>query len=359
MYTQHPTPTDPSSTVPVADTAIVLTGAVAQGAFAAGALDVVTRDRIAVARVVATSAGALSGTLLAAGVHAGRPSDAARTLVELWTDSASWTTALAVSPRELARRRGISTSRKLYSLLRRTIAEFLPGAGIPIELRLVVTALAGDPDVRRRDGVTSYESVRRFSGADFDTVETRGRLFTAVTAAAAFPGLYAPVEIDGVGPCLDGGATNNAPIKHALDGAIRRVIVISNTPAVAAAPPHAGIPLAEHLVNVLIHERLYRDLREARTVNDQLAVLDDLVDRAVIGGGQLAAVKEALGWACRRRLEIVEIRPAAALRGGPFTGLADRELRVEYIDEGRRAAEAALGRARDALTHAVLVSAAW
>jgi len=346
MNTQHPTPIVPS--IPRADTAIVLTGAIAQGAFAAGALDVLARERISVARIVATSAGALSGTLFAAGVHAARPADAARRLVELWTEEASWATALDVSARELARRRGISTSRKLYDLLRRTVGEFVPGAGVPIELRLIVTALGGDPEVRRREGVTSHESVQCFAGADFDAVEARARIFVAATAAAAFPGLYAPVEVGDVGACVDGGATNNAPIKHALDGAIRRVIVISNTPALGAVPPRSGIALAEHLVNILIHERLYRDLREARLVNHQLAALDELAERAVIGQGQLAAIKDALGWASRRHLEIVEIRPAAALRGGPFTGLADRGLRAEYIEEGRRAAEAALGQTDDA-----------
>jgi NTE family protein len=336
-------PSSPTTRPPRADTAIVLAGAVAQGAFAAGALEIVARRHLPIARVVATSSGALSGTLLAAGVRAGRTEDATEALVDLWTHSAHWCNAVDLSLRDLVRGRGASTSKKLHGIVRRAVEAFVPGAQQPIDLRLVVTALGGDPHARRDECATSFESIVRFADDDFDAPETRERLYTAATAAAAFPGLYAPVTVPGLGQCLDGGATNNAPIKHALEGCdLRRVVVITNTPALVATPPLQGLHLADHLAQVVTDERLYRDLRAARAVNRQLAALDQLVTQGALSPQALATVKDALRWRGRRRIELIEIRPATDLRGGAFTALADRALRTEYIAEGRRAAEEAL-----------------
>jgi len=344
-----PPPSSPIASSPSADTAIVLTGAVAQGAFAAGALDVLARQAgdHRITRIVATSAGALSATLLAAGVRSGRLHEATAALVDYWTHSATWGNALALSPRDILHRRGVSSSRKVHGIVREAIARFAPGAQQPIDLRLVVTALGGDPSPRER--ASTFESVLSFSGPDFDIAEGRERIATAATAAAAFPGLYAPVHVPGLGPCLDGGAVNNAPIAHALDGcALRRIVVISNTPSLVDAPPLRGISLVEHLAEVLIHERLYRDLRAARRRNGQLGALHQLGKTGTLAPHQLSAVRDALGWQNARRLELVEIRPAVALRGGAFTALGDRGLRSEYIAEGRRAAEQTFAALSDA-----------
>jgi NTE family protein len=221
----------------------------------------------------------------------------------------------------------------------------VPGAQNPIELHLIVTALAGNPETLERERVTGYESVLRFTGEDFDTAERREHLYKAATASAAFPGLYAPVHVTGLGECLDGGITNDAPIGHALrDCAVSRVLVIANTPAVADPPPPQGIALAEHVAEILVHERLHRDLRSARRRNRQLAALDQLGRRGRLTIPQLAAVRGALGWEATRQIEVIEIRPPIALRGSAFDALCDRALRLEYIAEGRRAAERALAR---------------
>jgi predicted acylesterase/phospholipase RssA len=325
-----------------AETAVVITGAVAQGAFAAGALEVLARERIEFGRVVATSAGALTGTLLAAGVYAGRVDEAAGALVDLWTHEAHWRNALDLSLRDVLRGRGVSTSRSLHRVLRNAVESMAPRGRHPISLQLIATALQGNPRVAHIEGRTSAEVVFGFGATDFETRDRRERIYTAATASAAFPGLYAPVHVPGVGDCIDGGIVNNAPIKRALDGGIERVIVIANTPRLTRTPPLAGRELAEHVVGTVIHERLYRDLREAVTTNNQLAVLGSLVQCGDLNSAQLDAVLDALNWRERRILRLVEIRPRSPLRGGLFKALSDRRLREEYIDEGRRAAEEAL-----------------
>ena len=99
-----------------------------------------------------------------------------------------------------------------------------------------------------------------------------GAIFDAVTASAAFPGAFRPVgiDVDGREPvaCLDGGLVNNAPIKHAIDdNDVDRVFIVTPSPALAYPEPADGhgVGLLAHLVEILVSERLYRDLREART----------------------------------------------------------------------------------------------
>jgi predicted acylesterase/phospholipase RssA len=324
------------------ETAVVITGAVAQGAFAAGALEVLARQNLPIRRVVATSAGALTGTLFAAGICAGRVEDAATALVDLWAREAHWRNALDLSLRDVWQGRGLSTTRSVHRVLRTAVDSMVTRVRQAVELDLIATALQGNPVVRRYEQRTSAEVVFRFREEDFETRRRRDRIYNAAMASAAFPGLYAPVHVPGVGDCIDGGAVNNAPIKRALAHSnIRRVIVISNTPRLVRTPPLAGAWLAEHIVGTVLHERLYRDLREAGTVNHQLRALEMMVPCG-ISAEQLAAVKTAIGWQHRRGLSLVEIRPRAPLRGGAFTALSHRRLREEYIEEGRCAAEEAL-----------------
>jgi hypothetical protein len=93
---------------------------------------------------------------------------------------------------------------------------------------------------------------------------------------------------------------------------------------------------------ILVTERLYRDLREASRVNHRLAALDELVDDGILSNASASAVRRALGFHGKRPIELIEIRPTAPLRGGAFPGLSSRAIRDEYIDAGRAAALAAL-----------------
>ena len=87
-----------------------------------------------------------------------------------------------------------------------------------VELRIIVTPLRGVRGAIGQMPATTYEEVLRFSGRDFDEPESLTRVFNATLAACAFPGVFAPVELPGLGPCIDGGALNNAPIAYGLSG---------------------------------------------------------------------------------------------------------------------------------------------
>jgi NTE family protein len=331
----------PMSTIP---TALVLSGAVAKGAFEAGAIDVIAQHGINVRRIVATSAGALNGSLLAAGIRADRAEDAARMLIDHWIQRGTWGNAVELSLRDVACGRGLSTSGKLARLLRRSVEAFVPCAQHPISLTLVVAALRGDPVVREIEGTSSYESFATFSGRDLDDADQREWLYQYATAAAAFPGLFAPVGIAELGASLDGGIVNNTPIAHALreHPEIGRVIVVTHTPSLVDAPPPRGLDLVGHVGEMLITERLYRDLREARAVNARVTALESLVERGALSPTEARAAAHALGYCGKRRVELQVIRPTTRLAGNAFSGLSNRALREQYVDAGRRAAEDAL-----------------
>src|SRR5438445_408799 len=67
------------------------------------------------------------------------------------------------------------------------------------------------------------------------------RVFVAATASAAFPVLFAPVDVPGVGPCTDGGLVNNTPILAAFgpdaDERLDAILVITPTPTLFRPPP--------------------------------------------------------------------------------------------------------------------------
>jgi hypothetical protein len=91
-----------------------------------------------------------------------------------------------------------------------------------------------------------------------------------------------------------------------------------------------------HLAEILVQERLYRDLRQAHATNLALGRLRDLVPYA----RARAAILDALGWRNRRPVEVVEIRPESALPGGAFDGFSRPALRDDYIEAGEEAARA-------------------
>lgn len=326
------------------NTAIILAGGVAKGAFEAGALEVLADANIPVATAIATSSGALNATMYAAGVRIDQAPRAARTAVELWLDEAGWRDVFDFTAMGVLAGRALSTSDKLLEMMHRYVDPLASEPGVnAVQLRIVVAPLLG---VRGQIGpqpATTFETALAFDAASYATPDGRDAIYHAAAASAAFPFVFAPVTIEGLGPCYDGGVVNDAPVKLATACGADRVLLITPYPLEFDLPEvPEGLKLLPHLADILIHERLYRDLRDAVRVNRTLAALSELHATGVLDDKQLAAVERALG--NPTGIEIVQIRPETALPGSSFSGLFDRGLRVQYVEAGRRAAEAALSR---------------
>ncbi|GEJ59027.1 patatin-like phospholipase family protein [Anaeromyxobacter diazotrophicus] len=338
--------------------AIVVGGAVAKGAFAAGALAELTRrlqrERTPIRALVGTSSGALNATMVAAGVRAGDPAGAADRLAVLWEQKVDVWHVFEPEPGSWWHGRGLSGTERIVELLASECPQRAQGSAAPeVALRLVVAPLAG---TLAAAGGTSFEHVERFAGADLDSASGRRRIFQAAAASAAFPFAFQPVPLDGAGPCVDGGLVNNTPIGEALDQdrEVEAIYVISAEPADLTLAPSAaaalgGSALLLRLVELLIDERLTRDLAEARAVNAWLAVLDRLERQGALSSAARADIVQALypgrEPGAVRPVELVEIRPPALLAGNAFKGFFRRELRRAYVEQGRAAARARLDEA--------------
>ena len=325
--------------------AVIFAGGIARGAFGAGALSVLLErvPDLDVRRVVATSSGALNGAYFARAIRSGVARTAGVELEKLWIEEGTASHAFDLSVQSLATLTAISNNARLLDLLRENVKPST--AKNPVELRMVVTSMEGDI-VRENDWVaTTFERVLRFTGETFDDCASLEPMFQAVTASAAFPVAYAPVEIDVDGHkvgCYDGGLVDNTPIGNALeDSDVTRIFVLNPYPAVFEAHPtdRHGIGLATHLADIVVSERLYRDMRAAREVNRALAALEAALDPK-----SFDAAVTALGWSRMRPVDIIDIRPPLALEGGAFSAVFSRDLREAYVRAGADAARNVLAK---------------
>jgi predicted acylesterase/phospholipase RssA len=317
--------------------ALVLPGAVSKGAYEAGAIGVLAQQDMRIDRIVATSSGALNGVAYAAGIRSGHEREMAEKLAKAWVDLGGWKDAFRFNPLSMVTGRGLSNRSGLLKMLHEVVTPCTHSKKREVELRIIVSPIDGIQGAIGKIPATTYEKVFHFSGPDFDTREGLEKIFNVTTAASAFPGLFTPVELEGLGPCLDGGTVNNAPIAYALEeGDIDHVIVPVPFPELIPAPKTAyGLGLANHLVGVLINERLYRDLRDAETVNEKVAALDELVEKGKLSAEQLEAIRKILPL---RKVRITQIRPDKTLGGTVFSGFLHKNERKKYVREGREAA---------------------
>ncbi|MGH7293602.1 MAG: patatin-like phospholipase family protein [Polyangiaceae bacterium] len=328
--------------------AFVFAGAVAKGAFTGGALSVLSmpgvkaRIGLDVRRIVGASSGALNALYFAAELRAGREAFAGSRLARIWIEQGTARQVFDVSLGNLLRGRGISSQRGLLALLREHL-RVRPGRH-PVDLRMVVTNLDGDLTHVGGALATSFEHVARFVGSDLDAAEGLDRAARTAAASAALPGLFAPTALTIGGrsvEAVDGGVTDNAPVGHALQGAfdIDRVFVIAAVPRVQPSPGRLrGLGLASQLLDVVVQERLVRELRAIERGNAWLAAIESTVP----DGAQRAAVLDALGWNGCRPVQVVEIRPTAPLPGNALSGFFSRRLREEYVQSGIEAAQRAV-----------------
>ena len=321
--------------------ALVLPGAVARGAYEAGVIQVIAEKDLKIDRIVATSSGALNGLAFALGIRTGHVKEMADKLVDAWVAHGGWSDVLNVSGNGLLLGRGISDSTGLINMMRRIVKPCAGSKKRNVELRIIVTPLNGVVGNIQRREATTYEKIIKFTGEDLDTPARLEKVYNVVAAACALPALFKPVEIPGLGFCVDGGAVNNAPIKYALEeSGVSRIIMPVPFPAVM---PHgdwkSGVGLVNHMLEILINERLYRDLKEATTVNEEIEKLKELTSNGTISQDQFETVVNALKI---RSVEITQVRPKENFKSSPFAGFFNRDARVKLIEAGYNAAQTAL-----------------
>ncbi len=323
--------------------ALVLPGAVARGAYEAGVIDVLVDNKMKIDRIVATSSGALNGLAYAIGIRSGCEKEMVQKLTASWIENGGWQDTLNLDFWGLLRGRGLSRQSGLLKNMREIISPCTGTKKKEIQLKIIVTPLNGAVSRIGHKDATTYEKIIEFSGRHFDSQESLEEVFNVVAAACAFPGLFNPVEIPKIGFCVDGGAVNNAPIKYALqDSTVNRVIMPVPFPAMMKPGDwKSGFGLLNHLIDILINERLFRDLKNAQNVNHEADKLKAMMAEGLISAQQLEMIQTELAI---RNVEITEVRPAQNLKCSAFSGFFNKEERIELVEQGRKAALETLAR---------------
>ncbi len=287
------------------------------------------------------SSGALNGTTFAAGVRSRREKLSADLLVKLWRDSSSWRDVLDIDVRGLLSCRGLSSQRKLRALLRRAAPPSQITDPAPIDLYIIVAPLNGVETSVGAHPATTHVKVLSFGGEHFDHAERLEEVFTAATASSAFPYLFVPVNVGGLGPAIDGGIVDGTPLREIYGNRIGSssdtVILVAPTPTRSPGPggEYTGLGIAGHLIDMLFSERAYEDMREVHWTNAALRGIEDVAHRRGWGSSEVDELKAAIGWPRRRQVQFVSIRPTAQLPGGILSGFWSADIREQYIELGK------------------------
>ena len=216
--------------------AFVLSGGGSLGAVEVGMAKALAERGVRPDMIVGTSAGAINGAWLA-----GHPDTDVDDLAEVWARIRRST----VFPAEpmlgfmafAGRRQGLVPQRGLRSLVQAHLTfDRLEDAPTPLHV-VAVEVLTGR-----------------------DVALSTGPALDAVLASAAIPGVFAPVEIDGVA-YMDGGVVNNTPLSHAVAlGADVVWVLCAGYACALTEPPRGALAMALHALTLLVHQQLVIDV---------------------------------------------------------------------------------------------------
>ena len=238
----------PISTGRDVPTTLILTGGGAKGAYEAGAVAALAEAGLPIRLVAGSSAGSLSSAMIVAG-RADRLEATWRSLTREQVYSVRAPTFFAgllpgwLTLRALSNASSLLDSRPLRELITASVElERIRSSRIG----LIVTAT---DLVRREPRVFDNQSV---------TVD-------ALVAAAAVPGLFPAVDVDGT-LLVDGGLTGRAPVLEALVGTPvgRALVVLSYAPEEGAAPATTIRRSIEEAFETAMLHQIRRDVELAR-----------------------------------------------------------------------------------------------
>ncbi|WGH77902.1 patatin-like phospholipase family protein [Jannaschia ovalis] len=315
---------------------LALQGGGAHGAFTWGVLDtLLADDRIEIAAISGTSAGALNGAAVKAGLVHGSRAAARENLEWLWTQVGAVTDDRltpwfdAVSPMAVSALIEASPGYQISEGISRAISPYMRPDSAALSLRRIVARFHYD-EVCAADGpefticATNVRTgkIRLFRGTDITT--------DAIMASACLPTLFPAVEIDGEA-YWDGGYTGNPALYPLFERHLPRdILVVNINPLERPGVPRTAAEIQNRINEISFNTSLLRELRA-------IAFVQRLVRTGTLPEG---AMKDVLVHmiaddALMRQLSVAtKVWPNAAVL---------HQLR----DAGRRAAEGFLDRDLD------------
>jgi predicted acylesterase/phospholipase RssA len=297
---------------------LIIAGASAKGPYAAGALSVLARCRdFDVRCVLGASSGALNAAVYAAGLRVGEADVAADNLCALWRNQAKWFNILTHCQR--------------VAIVRNAL---LPFVGKPpqreVSLSIPLASLQGSLD---KYGHMRFEKNYAFETTAFETVDGINEIAEVCILSSTIPLVFPPRKFRSE-QFWDGGIVDDTPIGNALKchPAIDHMLVVTPDSNFSDPRRRYGWFSLSRLLEMVIEERLARDLTEAQSFNDELLAL-------CRAGVDLNKLGPEIRW---KLLQFVEIRPERELRGNLATGFFSAAVRDEYVTTGHDTAKKVL-----------------
>ncbi|SFH33277.1 NTE family protein [Palleronia marisminoris] len=253
---------------------IALQGGGAHGAFTWGVLDrILESDRVEIAAISGTSAGALNGAALKAGLARGGPDAARETLGWLWArilrvrdlKLATWLSPMAPATGAISRAIEYSTLYTVGDILGQATSPYALGpfyrnplAPIVSDMRFEDICSPAGPELHVCATNVRTGKIRVFSGAELSP--------SALLASSCLPSMFQAVEIDGEA-YWDGGYTGNPALFPLYDPALPGDVVIVNiNPLLRDDLPYTAQEIHNRINEISFNSSLLRDLRAIRFV---------------------------------------------------------------------------------------------
>jgi NTE family protein len=259
---------------------LALQGGGAHGAFTWGVLDRILGDgRLQIAAVSGTSAGAMNGAVLAAGLSRGGPEGARAALKTFWK---SVSRDAAMSP---IQRTALDVMLSSWSLdhnpaltaLDVMSRVFSPYQFNPLNwnpLRDLLAQSVNFDDVRACDCIDLFVTATNVHTGRARVFSGREVTVDAVMASACLPFLFQAVEIEGV-PYWDGGYMGNpvlSPFFKAEEAA--DILVVQVNPISRENTPETAREIQDRVNEISFNAPLVRELRHAEFINERLRAGD-------------------------------------------------------------------------------------
>ena len=323
--------------VPSTRTALVLSGGGAKGAFEAGVIDGLLAGGVTFDVLSGTSAGGLNAAALAVGL----PSSA---IIDLWSGLESRDVYrlrrdihrllrpvhLLAHPDRLLGLGPHTTSEHLLdsigwtwlfdlSPLRRRLVELVGGEVLPVQDDVVLSLSCIDAGTGE---LVRFANREPPPGRGDDKVVVTQLTVDHLLATAAIPGLFQPIEIDGV-HLWDGGLIANTPLTGAVAYEPDEVFVVASgaVDREESAPRSLG-QVVSSMVDHVLRYALLKDVDHTETVNDLVGHAPEATKHRHIAITTIVPTTERSGIG-----QLMDFEPARA-----------REL----IDAGREAATRSL-----------------
>jgi predicted acylesterase/phospholipase RssA len=182
--------------------------------------------------------------------------------------------------------------------------------------------------------------LRIFENSDM----TEGLGYLAILASSAIPGVFQPVDIDGV-PYVDGGVVMNTPLQPAIHAGADVIHAIYLDPNVEAIPLNGvrnTIDTIGRMTTISMAATISRDVETVRRLNESLAVLDKVQQGEEFFDQDLRRFVESAGEIAKRMKTSNPYRPLTIHLYHPHDDLSgmlgmlnfDRDRMISLIQRG-------------------------